>query len=112
MAKIDTAKIDTKIRHVTTGDIFEDLGFSPAEAELGRTKTLLHLEIMNTIKERGLTPRELERVLDVPQPRISELLNAKISKMTTDRLTKYLGMLGKSIHITTSDSATAEATAS
>ncbi len=96
------AKIDTKVRHVTTGDVFKDLGFTPAEAALGRAKTLLHIEIMKAIEEQGYTPRQLERVLDVPQPRVSELLSGKISKMTTDRLTKYLGKLGRQIEITTS----------
>jgi len=95
------AKIDTKVRHITTEDIFSDLGFAPAEASLGRAKTLLHIEIIKAIEEEGYTARQLEGVLDIPQPRVSELLTGKISKMTTDRLMKYLGKLGRQLEITT-----------
>jgi predicted XRE-type DNA-binding protein len=52
------------------------------------------------VKQRKLTPRQLEMVLDVPQPRVSELINGKISRMTADPLAKYLYRLGREVVMT------------
>jgi len=93
--------IDTKVRHVTTGCIFEDFGFSTEESALLRAKAQLHLEIRKRIEKQKLSARDLEKVLDVPQPRVSELLTGKISKMSLDKLTKYLYRLGREVKVST-----------
>jgi predicted XRE-type DNA-binding protein len=90
-----------KPSHVSRSDVFLDLGFSPEEAAILRMKTQLHIEIMRAIEKNGLTPRQLEKVLDVPQPRVSELLNGKISRMTADLLAKYLYRLGREVEMKT-----------
>jgi predicted XRE-type DNA-binding protein len=81
-------------------DVFKDLGFSDEEAEVLRLKTDLHIQIMRAIKKQKLTPHDLEEVLRVPQPRVSELLGGKIYNMTTDRLVKYLYRLGCKVRLT------------
>jgi predicted XRE-type DNA-binding protein len=43
-------------------------------------------------------------VLDVPQPRVSELMNGKISRMTADLLAKYLYRLGREVEMKTKTS--------
>ena len=91
----------SKPSHVTRGNVFADLGFRSEEAAILRLKTELHLEIMKVIEKRGLTSRELEKLLDVPQPRVSELVNGKISRMTADLLTKYLHRLGREVTVKT-----------
>jgi len=93
-----------KRSQVSRRNVFEDLGFSPEEAAILRMKTQLHIEIMRAIEKRGLTPRQLEKVLDVPQPRVSELVNGKISRMTADLLAKYLYRLGREIEMKTKTS--------
>ena len=40
-------------------------------------------------------------MLGVPQPRVSELINGKISRMTADLLAKYLYRLGREVAVTT-----------
>jgi predicted XRE-type DNA-binding protein len=92
-------KSGNKPSHVSRGNLFEDLGFSPEEAAILRMKTQLHIEIMRAIERKGLTPRQLEKVLDVPQPRVSELVNGKISRMTADLLAKYLYRLGREVEL-------------
>jgi predicted XRE-type DNA-binding protein len=86
---------------VSRGNVFADLGFSPEEAAILRMKTQLHIEIMRAIEKQGLTPRQLEKALDVPQPRVSELLRGKISRMTADLLAKYLYRLGREVDLKT-----------
>ena len=93
--------ITNETAHVTTNKLFEDLGFSPEEAAVLELKLKLHIEIMKEIKRQKLTPRKLERILEVPQPRVSELIGGKISKMSIDKLTKYLHRLGREVKVTT-----------
>jgi predicted XRE-type DNA-binding protein len=90
-------KNGSKPAYASTGNVFEDLGFSPEEAAILRMKTQLHIEIMRAIEKRGLTPRQLEKVLDVPQPRVSELVSGKISRMKADLLAAYLDRLGREV---------------
>jgi predicted XRE-type DNA-binding protein len=83
-----------KATHITTGNVFEDLGFDKSESALLAYRTDLHETILQLIRDAGHSPRDLERILDEPQPRISELLNGKISKMSVDKLLKYFFRLG------------------
>ncbi len=91
----------TKPSHVTRGNVFADLGFSSEEAAVMAMKTQLHVEIMKAVKKQGLTPSQVAKVLEVPQPRVSELLNGKISGVTADLLTKYLHRLGREVRVST-----------
>lgn len=93
-----------KATHVTRGNVFADLGFSAEEAAILPMKTQLHIEIMREVEKQGLTPRQLEKLLDVPQPRVSELTSGKISRMTADFLAKYLYRLGREVEMKTKQS--------
>jgi predicted XRE-type DNA-binding protein len=94
-------KKENKSTHVSRKNVFEDLGFTAEEGAILQLKTQLHIEIMRAIRRQKLTSRQLERVLGVPQPRISELMNGKISRMTADLLTKYLYRLGREVTMKT-----------
>ena len=65
----------------------------------------LPIEVMRAIEKQRLTPRQLKKVLDVPQPRVSELIDGKISRMTADLLAKYLYRLGREVEMKTKTSA-------
>ena len=91
---------NSKVR-ATRSNVFEDLGFTAEEAAILQVKTQLHIEIMRAIHQQKLTPRQLEKVLGVPQPRVSELLTGKISRTTADLLTKYLYRLGREVTMKT-----------
>jgi predicted XRE-type DNA-binding protein len=97
-------KKENKRAHVSRANVFEDLGFTAEEAAILQLKTQLHIEIMCAIRRQKLSPRQLEKLLGVPQPRVSELLNGKISRMTADLLTKYLYRLGREVSLTTKTS--------
>jgi predicted XRE-type DNA-binding protein len=97
-------KKENKLAHVSRKNVFEDLGFTAEEAAILQLKTQLHIEIMRAIRQQRLTPRQLEIVLGIPQPRVSELMNGKISRMTADLLTKYLYRLGREVTMKTKTS--------
>jgi predicted XRE-type DNA-binding protein len=94
-------KSENKPTHVTRASVVEDLGFTAEEAAILEMKSQLHIEIMRAIRQQKLTPRQLEKVLGVPQPRVSELMNGKISRMKADLLTKYLYRLGREVTMET-----------
>jgi predicted XRE-type DNA-binding protein len=85
--------------HISKGNVIDDLGFSPEEAAAIKLKASLHAEILRVVEKRKLKARELEKILDQPQPRVSELLNGKISKMSAEKLAGYLSRLGIEIKI-------------
>lgn len=89
-----------KPTHVSRGNIFEDLGFPSEEASVMLLKASMHSEILKVIEKHKLTPRQLEKVLGVPQPRVSELIRGKISGMSLDLLSKYLFRLGREVKVT------------
>jgi predicted XRE-type DNA-binding protein len=95
------AKTINKPTHVTTDKLFEDLGFSTEEAAVLELKLTLHGEIMKVVERKKLRSRDVEKLLDISQPKASDLLNGKISHMTADRLTKYLHRLGRRVKVTT-----------
>jgi predicted XRE-type DNA-binding protein len=90
---------DNKPSHISIGNVIDDLGFSPEEAAAIKLKASLHAEILRVVEKRKLKARQLEKILDQPQPRISELLGGKISKMSAEKLAGYLSRLGIEIKI-------------
>ena len=80
--------------HVTkgSGNVFEDLGL--ADSIVMQMKADLHTEIARVVKQNRLTPRSLEKLFDVPQSRVSELLRGKINTLSIMKLTEYASKLG------------------
>jgi predicted XRE-type DNA-binding protein len=90
---------ENKSSYISKGNVIDDLGFSPEQAAAIKLKASLHAEILRLVEKRKLKARQLEKILDQPQPRISELLNGKISKMSAEKLVGYLSRLGVEIKI-------------
>jgi predicted XRE-type DNA-binding protein len=74
--------------------VFHDLGFSKSEGVALTFKANLYSKILDVIKSKKISARELEKMLDVPQPRVSELLNGKLSGVSIEKLLTYLEKLG------------------
>ncbi len=74
--------------------VFYDLGYSESESAALTFKADLYIKVVDVIKSRKLSAREVEKILDVPQPRVSELMNGKFSKMSIEKLLIYLEKLG------------------
>lgn len=64
-------------------DAIED---SPAEAENMRLRSALMMALEQHIKTRGWTRAEAARVLNVTQPRVSDLMRGKIDLFGLDTL--------------------------
>jgi len=79
--------------HITAGDIFDDLGFSPAETLEAKIKSDILHAIVHHAKAHGYSQNQLAIVLKVHQPDVSNLLKGKISKFSITRLIQFAGRL-------------------
>jgi len=74
--------------------VFHDMGFSEHESLTLTVKADLYSKILEVVEKKKIKPRELEKILDVPQPRISELLRGKLSLLSIEKLLSYLEKMG------------------
>src|ERR1700746_1601937 len=81
-----------KPRHVTRGNVLDDLGFSPEQATALKFKAELYQAILKYSQK--YSQKELQVILGEPQPRVSGLLNGKIANKSVDKLLYYAGRLG------------------
>ena len=81
-----------KPRHVTRGNVLDDLGFPPEHAAALKFKAELYQAILKYSEK--YSQKELQAILGEPQPRVSELLNGKIANKSIDKLLYYAGRLG------------------
>jgi predicted XRE-type DNA-binding protein len=77
--------------HVTRGNVFDDL-FPPQKAAALKVKAELYDAVLKCA--RRYSQKQLAVILEEPQPRISELLNGKIAKVSIEKLLTYAGLLG------------------
>ena len=78
-------------------NIFQDIGVSDPE------RTLIRAQIMSCITEiindRGLNQTQAGKLLDLPQSKISNLMNGKLSMFSLERLFKLLNALEEDVEI-------------
>jgi predicted XRE-type DNA-binding protein len=84
---------ENSVPHVTKGSVLDDLGFSPSEALEIKVKAEIYRELVQFIREQGISARELAVVLGMHQPDVSKLLNGKISKFSVGKLIQFAGKL-------------------
>jgi predicted XRE-type DNA-binding protein len=75
-------------------NIFEAVSDDPMEVFDLTLRADLIDTIHTLIGERQLTHGQIAEVLNVPAPRVSELMRGKISLLTVPKLIGYLGLLG------------------
>jgi len=93
-------KAKTEVRP-SSGNVFADLGLKdPEEAML---KAQFASRIAQTIAARGFNQTEAARHLGIDQPKVSALLRGRLNGFSTDRLFKYVRMLGSDVEITLRD---------
>lgn len=73
-----------------SGNVFTDLGFSPAEARNLRLRSQMMTALRKFMEREGLTQAAAAKRLKVTQPRISDLTRGKISRFSLDTLVNML----------------------
>ena len=92
-----TARRKKPMVEVGSGNVFADLGFENAEEELARAE--LVFQLVQTIRRLGLTQVKASRLLGVDQPTISKLVRGRLERFSTERLLRFLTMLGNDVRI-------------
>ena len=77
-----------------SGSVLDELGFDRQGALELKLKAALHQKILELIKRRKYRARDLERILRIQQPRVSELMRGKLSTLSVARLLLYADLLG------------------
>jgi predicted XRE-type DNA-binding protein len=94
-------------RHVTTGNVLDNLGFAPEVSLELKLKAELHSGIMKLIQRHKLSPRVLENCLGIQHPRVSELMQGKLHTHGIKKLLEYADKLGAYAKITVKEKAAA-----
>ena len=80
--------------NVTRGNVFEDLGFSPEEAERLALQVFLSEQIHTFIERHKMKQEEAADFFGVKQPKISKIMNENLQGMSIDYLVKLLAQTG------------------
>ncbi len=81
---------------ITRGNVFEDLGFSPEEAERMALQVFLGEQIRTFINRNKLDQAKAAAFFGVQQPKISKILNDNLDGMSIDYLVKMVAHTGAS----------------
>jgi len=79
---------------VTKGNVFEDLGFDPAESADLALRAYLMAEIRKFIERNGLTQMKAAKFFGVRQPKISNIINGRVEEISSDYLVGLLAKTG------------------
>jgi predicted XRE-type DNA-binding protein len=79
----------------SSGNVFTDLGFDDAEAQVLALRADLMAQLDKQIKARKMTQVMAARVLGVSQGRVSDLVRGKVEKFSLDTLVQFAARLGK-----------------
>ena len=82
-----------------SGNVFRDLGFSPAEARNLQIRSHMMTALRKVIAQQGLTQSQAAKRLHVTQPRISDLTRGKISRFSLDVLVNMLTTAGLDVDL-------------
>lgn len=87
-----------KVRR-SSGNVFQDLGFSKAEADNLKIRTDLMIRLSKVIEARRLTQAQAASLFGVTQPRVSDLVRGKIDRFSIDTLVAMLGHAGVRVQV-------------
>ena len=75
-------------------NIFEAITADAGEAADLEFRSDMMLLLRNLFESRDWSQADVMRALDIPQPRVSELVTGKINMVSSDKLISYLAKLG------------------
>ena len=85
----------------SSGNVFADLGLENSDELL--VKAELAYKISSIITKLEITQVEAAKLLGIDQPKISALINGKLSDFSTVRLFRFLNSLGRDVEIVVKD---------
>lgn len=87
-----------KIKYIISeGNVFADLNVPNPEEALAKAELASRISVV--IKSKKLTQKQAGQVLDLDQPKISALINGKLTGFSLERLFRFLNELGQDVTI-------------
>ena len=83
--------------HDSSGNVFADLGIENPEEYLAKSE--IAAEILRIVQRRRLTQAEAAKLLGIRQPKVSALLRGRLDGFSTDRLLRFITLLGYDVQI-------------
>lgn len=81
----------------SSGNVFKDMGFDDADERLAKAKLAAHINTI--IEKRGLKQIEAGKLLGINQPKVSALVNGRLSGFSMGRLIHFLTLLNRDVEI-------------
>lgn len=104
-SKIEKFSIDSLLEYLNKiGYVIIDYHEDSKEEYINNIKRKIVSSIIKISKENKYRQKELQEMLSIKQPRVSDLMNSKIEKFSIDALLEYLGKIGYQINIGIHDS--------
>jgi predicted XRE-type DNA-binding protein len=92
-------KTKTKRTSKSTGNVFVDLGFEPAEAAVLQMRATLMGDLRLYIEQNQLTQAEAAKRLGIAQSRVSDLVRGKWEKFSLEMLITLETRLGRKVRV-------------
>ena len=83
----------------SSGNVFVDLGFDPAEAAVLQMRSNLMSDLRLYIEKQKLTLSEAAKRLGIAQSRVSDLVRGKWDKFSLEMLITLEARLGRTIRV-------------
>ena len=83
----------------SSGNVFVDLGFDPAEAAVLQMRSNLMTDLRLYIEKQKLTQAEAAKRLGIAQSRVSDLVRGKWDKFSLEMLITLEARLGRTIRV-------------
>ena len=80
-----------------TGNVFADIGLPDAADR--QTKTRLAMILNGILRDRKLRQADAARLLGVPQPKVSALVNYRLDGFSVEKLMAFLTSLDQDVEI-------------
>mgnify|MGYP003375411189 CR=1 FL=1 len=80
-----------------SANVFADLGYPDATER--QTKVRLVMALIDLIKDRNLKQAETARLLGIPQPKVSALVNYRLDGFSVEKLMHFLTTLDQDVEI-------------
>lgn len=83
----------------SSGNVFLDLGFDPAEAAVLQMRASLMSDLRLYIEEHELTQAEAAKRLGIAQSRVSDLVRGKWERFSLEMLITLEARLGRTVRV-------------
>jgi len=83
----------------SSGNVFVDLGFDPAEAAVLQMRANLMSDLRLYIEKQKLTQAEAAKRLGIAQSRVSDLVRGKWDKFSLEMLITLEARLGRTVRV-------------